>query len=247
MSTDHIFEEPEEVEEEIEIDLDEEEEEDDDLDEEEDDLDEEEDDLEEEEEEEEEKEEKEEEEEEEEKEEMEDDEGFQLKEVYQEETVRQTKKHRIRMDRYCKSANESVPRSINEESFDHFKVVEVLSRYTTEKNAVQFASYITSKDQLFDVCGKLINKEYPFSTLFDELKQKTEWRNTKTFSHQIKNEESEIQIATTTMKVVEGLYQCTRCKSKKTYSRQVQTRSADEGMTSIIQCIECNKVWREYA
>jgi DNA-directed RNA polymerase subunit M/transcription elongation factor TFIIS len=97
------------------------------------------------------------------------------------------------------------------------------------------------------VCGKLIRKEYAFSELFAELRKGGDERDSATFSLQRGREQAEIQIATTTMKVVEGLYQCSRCKSKKTYSRQVQTRSADEGMTSIIQCMECGKVWREYA
>jgi DNA-directed RNA polymerase subunit M/transcription elongation factor TFIIS len=97
------------------------------------------------------------------------------------------------------------------------------------------------------VCGKLIRKEYAFSELFSELRRGGEEREKRHVSHQRGREQAEIQIATTTMKVVEGLYQCSKCKSKKTYSRQVQTRSADEGMTSIIQCMECGKVWREYA
>lgn len=34
-------------------------------------------------------------------------------------------------------------------------------------------------------------------------------------------------------------YPCKNCKSKKTYSQQVQTRSADEGMTTFVICLEC--------
>lgn len=163
-----------------------------------------------------------------------------------EEPQRPVCKRRVRMDRFCKSLSESRPRAPHF-AFDHEMVIGTLCEYTTERNAALFAPLIRSKEQLFDVCGKLIRKEYAFKALYAELRAQTPWRESGTYTEQRQRESTEIEIATTSMKVVEGLYQCTRCKSKKTYSRQVQTRSADEGMTSIIQCIECNKVWREYA
>jgi DNA-directed RNA polymerase subunit M/transcription elongation factor TFIIS len=44
--------------------------------------------------------------------------------------------------------------------------------------------------------------------------------------------------------VEEGVLQCFKCKSFKTLSYQRQTRSADEGATTFIQCVECGNKWR---
>lgn len=45
--------------------------------------------------------------------------------------------------------------------------------------------------------------------------------------------------------VKEGQYQCKMCKSKKTLFYQLQTRSADEPMTTFITCCQCKNKWRE--
>ena len=176
-----------------------------------------------------------------------DEEGLNYKELYGEEPSKSTKKQRLRIERYCKSSKENVPRKIKSNECTHELKVELLCKVTTEKNAVKFAPLIDSKEKLLEVCGKFIHKEMNHLDLYKELQRGINGFESNTYISQKKLEEREIEIATTPMKVVEGMYQCSRCKSKKTYSRQVQTRSADEGMTSIIQCSECNKVWREYA
>ena len=47
-------------------------------------------------------------------------------------------------------------------------------------------------------------------------------------------------------KMMEGLYTCPKCKSKKTQSWDKQTRSSDEPMTTFIECTECNYGWRKH-
>ena len=42
----------------------------------------------------------------------------------------------------------------------------------------------------------------------------------------------------------DSIFQCSRCKSKKVYHYQMQTRSADESMTVYCTCTECKKVWK---
>lgn len=42
----------------------------------------------------------------------------------------------------------------------------------------------------------------------------------------------------------EGAFTCGRCKSKRTTYFQLQTRSADEPMTTFVTCIDCNKRWK---
>lgn len=45
-------------------------------------------------------------------------------------------------------------------------------------------------------------------------------------------------------KNVEGFFTCNRCKSKKTSYYQLQTRSADEPMTTYVSCLNCGKNWK---
>lgn len=40
-------------------------------------------------------------------------------------------------------------------------------------------------------------------------------------------------------------FKCAKCKSKKCTYVSVQIRSADEGMTSFITCVECSHSWRQ--
>lgn len=42
----------------------------------------------------------------------------------------------------------------------------------------------------------------------------------------------------------EGFFTCNRCKSKKTTYYQLQTRSADEPMTTFVSCLNCDKNWK---
>lgn len=41
-----------------------------------------------------------------------------------------------------------------------------------------------------------------------------------------------------------GVFQCAKCKSWKTTYYQLQTRSADEPMTTFVSCINCGKRWK---
>ena len=42
----------------------------------------------------------------------------------------------------------------------------------------------------------------------------------------------------------EGFFTCGRCKSKKTSYYQLQTRSADEPMTTFVSCHNCDRNWK---
>ena len=41
-----------------------------------------------------------------------------------------------------------------------------------------------------------------------------------------------------------GMFKCGKCKSDKTTYYQLQTRSADEPMTTFVTCMNCNKKWK---
>lgn len=47
-----------------------------------------------------------------------------------------------------------------------------------------------------------------------------------------------------TRDVVEGIFQCKKCGSKRTTYYSLQTRSSDEPMTNFITCVECNNRWK---
>ena len=42
----------------------------------------------------------------------------------------------------------------------------------------------------------------------------------------------------------EGAFTCAKCKSKRTKYYQMQTRSADEPMTTFVNCLNCGKRWK---
>lgn len=45
--------------------------------------------------------------------------------------------------------------------------------------------------------------------------------------------------------IEEGVIECNKCGSKKTFSYQKQVRSSDEGFSLFVNCINCNSTWRE--
>ncbi len=45
--------------------------------------------------------------------------------------------------------------------------------------------------------------------------------------------------------VKEGSIKCKRCGKKKCFYYQIQTRSADEGMTTFYTCTECGNRWKK--
>lgn len=56
--------------------------------------------------------------------------------------------------------------------------------------------------------------------------------------HRVKNEHDVREVP------VSGMFICSRCKSDKTTYFQLQTRSADEPMTTYVTCLNCNKKWK---
>lgn len=75
------------------------------------------------------------------------------------------------------------------------------------------------------------------------FERKTLW-NHPSFEDVRKLIEEEDEFTTRPFEVEEGILQCYKCQSKKTFSYQKQTRSADEGATTFAQCVECGNRWR---
>ena len=153
-----------------------------------------------------------------------------------------------RAKRYCKNSKDVKERAkIVLPALTMADREAVLQTVTTVNNAKQFSTFELDPKALYQLAGKFMQKSYPFATLWHETSKQTPHWETQTFAAEQFAEKQRIDVMTAKLSVSEGLYQCTKCHSKKTYSRQVQTRSADEGMTTIIQCVNCSKVWREYA
>lgn len=45
--------------------------------------------------------------------------------------------------------------------------------------------------------------------------------------------------------IADGVVECIKCGSRKTWSVQKQTRASDEPMTTFSKCMQCGKAWRD--
>lgn len=62
--------------------------------------------------------------------------------------------------------------------------------------------------------------------------------------HELKIKEDAKAVASDPDNVPDGAFECRRCKSMKTTYYQLQTRSADEPMTTYVTCLKCNNKWK---
>ncbi len=62
--------------------------------------------------------------------------------------------------------------------------------------------------------------------------------------HELEKREKAKLLASDPTKVADGVFMCKKCKSMKTTYYQMQTRSADEPMTTFVSCLNCNNKWK---
>ena len=62
--------------------------------------------------------------------------------------------------------------------------------------------------------------------------------------HKKKNKEAQMEKSKAKEEDYEGQFKCGKCKSKKTDYYQMQTRSADEPMTTYVTCKNCGNRWK---
>lgn len=114
---------------------------------------------------------------------------------------------------------------------------EFLKKYsTTARRILANLNYTTNaenfKKLLLDGCFNpyevaTFSREQFFPELWEKLKNISIEKNTP------KKEE-----------LCDGMFTCNKCKSKKTTYYQMQTRSADEPMTTFVTCTNCNLKWK---
>jgi DNA-directed RNA polymerase subunit M/transcription elongation factor TFIIS len=105
--------------------------------------------------------------------------------------------------------------------FNHSKTV-----YSYNEN---IRSIITNASSLnFIQLKKLITCDYFESDIFENSR---------------KSDGKMLNNITCRLEPMSGIHKC-KCGCDKIYSYELQTRSADEGMTVFLQCYECGKKWR---
>lgn len=81
------------------------------------------------------------------------------------------------------------------------------------------------------VLEKLMSNGYGFNhETFDQLRKK--------------RDEQDLFVASP-FDVEEGIVECGKCKGKKVVSVSVQTRAADEPMTTMSFCVTCKHKWKQ--
>jgi len=99
-----------------------------------------------------------------------------------------------------------------------------------KRNAKLVESYKIGKipKNIFDVSPDVLEPDGPYSkTKFAILE-----KDTKIERNKMRDDD------------YEGQFKCGKCKSKKTDYYQLQTRSADEPMTTYVTCKTCNHRWK---
>ena len=102
----------------------------------------------------------------------------------------------------------------------------ILANINYTSNASKFKELVLN-DEINPYEIATFSREHFFPELWEKLKKISLDKIT------IKKEE-----------ISDGIFVCNKCKSKKTTYYQMQTRSADEPMTTFVTCANCNLKWK---
>ncbi len=93
------------------------------------------------------------------------------------------------------------------------------------------------------VCREIVAKEKSLKNIVCDLKKRRYAWNHESFAAERMREAEITEFIKTPFVVEEGIFQCKRCKSRRVFSYQKQTRSCDESATTFAQCSNCNSSW----
>ncbi len=120
-----------------------------------------------------------------------------------------------------------------------------LDKYFSNKECKTIYDIIDTNDKqlLYQIISDKKINNIPYKTILEKIKENKYLWNNKAYEN-IKNILFEFDnFIIKPFEVSEGVNECGKCKSKRTFSYQKQTRSADEPFTTFSQCMNCNNKW----
>ena len=130
--------------------------------------------------------------------------------------------------------------------------IKILNKiFKNKKNVTMFENLIfkisnnslnTYNNLLLYVTNEISNKKSIKKTYSNIKKQKFGWNSDNFIENKNKIEEHDHFIMNP-FQIDEGVMECGKCGSRKTYSYTKQTRSGDEATTVFAICCNCNNKW----
>jgi DNA-directed RNA polymerase subunit M/transcription elongation factor TFIIS len=137
-------------------------------------------------------------------------------------------------------------------SFREIGIKALSSVLNNKKNCETFEKLIYDKVSnnkefyiwsVYQVCGFLLKDKGEMKIVAKNIKKgKIGW-NAVCYDETRQKIEEFDEYLIKPFEVVEGVVQCLKCQSKKTWSVQKQTRSSDEPMTTFSKCVDCGHQW----
>lgn len=126
---------------------------------------------------------------------------------------------------------------------DNFKCVEMKYRQKARSLYVNLKpdSYIKNPQLLQMLIDKKITLKYLVNEMSPQEMFPEKWAKA---IREIEIDEAKILIRDHDEVIADGMFTCGKCRSKKTTYYQLQTRSADEPMTTFVECINCGSRWK---
>lgn len=121
------------------------------------------------------------------------------------------------------------------------KYIYIQTIKTTEENNETDPNSLYIK-YLYEISYEL-KQNTKITPIFEALKNGTIGWNGSSFDNIRRNQQEEDDFTVNPFEIAEGVQKCNKCGSNRTFSYQKQTRSADEGATTFIQCV-CGNKWR---
>ena len=97
-------------------------------------------------------------------------------------------------------------------------------------------------EYIYQVIGDILNK-IPLKIILDNIKNKNVGWNHNCFEKYKTIMEEQEEFIENPFEVVEGAMECQKCKSKRVFYYQKQSRSCDEGFNTYASCCNCNAKW----
>ena len=121
--------------------------------------------------------------------------------------------------------------------------IHFVSKYKHKACSIQFN---LTQDSNYEMLDNVVNNKIDFKKIV-YMKPHEIWPNGPVAIRklQMKIEEERLEMSAKEFEDFDdGLFKCGKCKKNKTTYYQLQTRSADEPMTTYVTCLNCNKNWK---